>query len=73
MNKKHLDLLQYLYNETSLYSFVKLYSLEIEFGMSGQQLRSLLEDLKEEGLVVEAEEGFGISRVGINFGKSKWV
>ncbi len=67
------DILQFLYYRTGRDRFITLYELEIEFGMSGNDLSALLEDLKELEYVVEVDEGYGITDRGSNFGKSRWV
>ncbi|MCX7679465.1 MAG: hypothetical protein N2316_09625 [Spirochaetes bacterium] len=73
MNNDRLSLLQYLYNKTEKGGFVSLYTLEVEFAMSGTRLLEYLEDLKEEEFVIESHEGFAISQKGILFSKTRWV
>jgi hypothetical protein len=73
MKPTYLSILQHLYHQTSNGGFLSLYQLEIAFGLSGGQLQAVLEDLKEEELVVESPSGFQISRKGILFGRTRWV
>ena len=73
MNKSALDILHYLYDNTTYHSFLTLYQLEVLFGMAAVPLRSLLEDLKVQGLVVETDKGYHISHQGRSFGQSLWV
>ena len=65
-------ILQDLFHKTSVNS-VPLGELETEFGLSGSELRPILEDLKDEGLIVEHDEGFQISTHGKNFCCRRWV
>lgn len=73
LDEKRSDILHYLYDTTTYHRFLTLYQLEIQFGMSAIALRSLLEDLKEQGLVVEVDGGFHISSQGKQFGQSRWL
>jgi len=73
MNKTTIDILHYLYYNSSDYDFVSLYQLEVLIGISGGDLRSFLEDLKDQCLVVETDDGFNISRQGRHFGQSRWA
>lgn len=73
MTDLHQGVLHYIYHHTTLYSFVTLYELEVAFGKSGFELRGILEDLKERGYVVEAQEGYQITREGIHHGRSRWA
>lgn len=73
MDANSLALLQYLYHKTEKGGFISLYTLEVEFAMSGSKLQTYLEDLKESELVVESPDGFQISGRGILFGKTRWV
>jgi len=50
-----------------------LYDLETETGLSGSKLRPMLEDLKEESLLIEHPEGFQVSESGSYFCKRRWV
>ncbi len=67
------NILEEIYHNTKDKSFLTMDKLEINFGMSGFQLRNYLEDLKESGYVIEAEEGFQISNRGILYSKSNWI
>lgn len=73
MRDIRMNLLHYLYSKTARGGFVALYALEIEFALSGAELGALLEDLKEEELVVEAPEGFQVSPGGVNFARTRWA
>lgn len=73
MNILTQNMLQDIYQKTSQHTFITLNELEVEFGISGSELRPLLEDLKEGGLIVEHKEGFQVSPGGINYCKTKWV
>ncbi len=73
MNIIKLNILQYLFHNTTEHVFTTMYEFEVNFGLSGSELRSLLEDLKDDGFVVENDEGFKISRDGVHFAKSRWV
>lgn len=73
MTQQRMNILHYLFSKTALGGFVPLYALEIEFALSGSELRTMLEDLKEAELVVEAPEGFQVSPGGINFGRTRWA
>lgn len=68
---KHL--LQDIYHKTADGSFVTLYELETIEGASGSELRPHIEDLKEAGLINEHEEGFRVSRPGVNYCRTRWV
>ncbi len=70
---KRYDILQEIFNKAGTDKFITLYELETETGLSGSDLRPLLEDLKEESLVIEHSEGFQISENGLHFCKSRWV
>ena len=56
MNDKKENLLQYLFNKTTPHEFVTLYELEVEFGLSGWELRSYLEDLKADRKAIATKE-----------------
>jgi hypothetical protein len=47
-------------------------ALETEFALTGTQLRAILEDLKDEILVVEHDEGFQVSQPGMNYCRTQW-
>jgi len=72
MKKLYDNVLSELFHKTADGAFMTMYDLEMEFGETGEKLRSLLEDLKADGLVVEHQEGFQVSIPGINYCKSKW-
>lgn len=71
MNKS--EILHEIFHQAGNRKFITLYEMEILTGNSGAELRPILEDLKEEGLVVEHPEGFQISKEGIHFCRSKWI
>ncbi len=74
MAKLHKDdLLSDIYSKTARGGFVTLDQMETLYGASGSRLRPLLEDLKEEGMIVEHEEGFQVSRPGIDYCRSRWA
>ncbi len=73
MKSIRTDLLQDIFQKTGGGDFLTLYELEVEFGLSGINLRSLLEDLKEENLIVEHPEGFQISEAGRLYCRSRWL
>ncbi|HOO71454.1 MAG TPA: hypothetical protein PK926_06805 [Spirochaetota bacterium] len=72
-DNRTINLLGDIYNRTRDGSFMTLDELETDQGKSGSQLRPMLEDLKEEGLIVEHEEGFQVSRPGVDFCRSRWA
>jgi hypothetical protein len=71
MNKS--EILQEIFHQAGNRKFITLYEMEIFSGNSGAELRPLLEDLKEECLIIEHPEGFQISREGVHFCRSKWI
>jgi hypothetical protein len=73
MKEPLLTILHYIFSKTATGGFIPLYDLEVEFALSGSQLRAILEDLMEAELVVEAPEGFRVSPGGVSFGRSRWT
>ena len=69
---KKVDILHEIYHRAGTQRFITLYALEIETGLSGGELRPILEDLKEELLIVEHPEGFQVSDKGSHYCKSRW-
>ena len=67
------DILQEIFHRAGTEKFITLYELETETGLSGAKLRPMLEDLKEESLIVEHPEGFQITYSGDHFCKSRWA
>ena len=65
--------LQEIYYRTVSGGFIAMYSLEVELGLSGSELRSMLEDLKSLCYIVEHEEGFQLTFTGKEFSRSKWA
>jgi ribosomal protein S25 len=70
---KKYDLLHEIFHYAGREKFITLYDLEIKTGLSGSLIRPMLEDLKDEILIVEHQEGFQISETGFHFCKTKWV
>lgn len=73
LNKKTLEILQYLYDYTDNDSFIQLGDIETEFGISVSEVRSHVENLKDYIFVFESDRGIQISESGINFAKTRWV
>lgn len=72
LNNPAEEVLNYLYSTTSSLKQASLYSLEVEFGLDGNEIRSIIEDLREAEYAVETEEGVFISEKGIHYAKSRW-
>jgi len=72
MNEQAIEVLNYLYSTTSSRKQASLYSLEVEFGLDGNEIRSIIEDLREAEYAVETEEGVFISEKGVHYAKSRW-
>jgi len=68
-----IDILSEIYSKAGNTEFITMYDLETETGLSGSELRPMLEDLKEELLIVEHPEGFQISDNGMHFCKTRWA
>lgn len=68
-----LDILSEIYSKAGNKNFITMDELETETGLSGKEIRSLVEDLKEELLIVEHPEGFQISDNGMHFCKTRWA
>ncbi len=68
-----IDILSEIYSKAGDKKFVTMNTLEIETGLSGKDIRALVEDLKEELLIVEHPEGFQVSDNGMHFCKTHWV
>ena len=67
------DLLNEIFHRTEKGDFVTMDELETEFGLSGSDLRPMLEDLKEARVVVEHHEGFQVTPHGITECRSRWA
>lgn len=67
------DILQEIFHKAGSERFITLYDLETETGLSGSILRPMLEDLKEENLVIEHPEGFQLSESGIHYCRGRWA
>ncbi len=66
--------------ENDIYEFIffennniSMRCLEINIGQPGIVLRGYLEDLKEEGIILERDHIFEITEKGRILGKTKWV
>jgi len=70
---KRYDILHEIFHKAGTDRFMTLYELETETGFSGAGLRPMLEDLKEEALIIELSEGFQVSGNGSHFCKRRWV
>lgn len=70
---KKYDILHEIFHRAGKEKFITLYQLETETGFSGSRLRPMIEDLKEESLIVEHPEGFQLTENGIHFCKRRWV
>jgi len=70
---KKYDILHEIFHRAGTEKFMTLYELETETGLTGAALRPMLEDLKEESLILEHPEGFQISESGSYFCKSRWA
>ncbi len=70
---KKYDILHEIFHRAGTEKFMTLYELETESGLSGSKLRPMLEDLKEETLIVEHPEGFQVSESGLHFCKRRWI
>lgn len=68
-----LDLLSEIYSRAGNKKFITMDELETLTGLNGTGLRSLVEDLKDELLVVEHPEGFQVSDNGMHFCKTHWA
>lgn len=75
INKKILaeQLLQDIYQKTSRTKYINMDALMLEFGTTEHRLRPILEDLKDNCLIIEHDEGFQISPQGINYSKTRWI
>jgi len=72
MNNFANNILNEVYHRTAPGGFVTLDELITVYGRSGTDLRPFLEDLKEDGLIVEHPEGFQVSDHGRNTARSQW-
>ncbi len=70
---KRYDILHEIFHRAGTKEFITLYELETETGLSGAQLRPMIEDLKEENLIVEHTEGLQVSENGSHFCKRRWA
>jgi len=70
---KRYEILHEIFHRAGTEKYMTLYELETETGLSGAALRPLLEDLKEESLLLEHPEGFQISESGSHFCKRRWA
>ena len=75
MTALHEAVLQSIYEETGKYGlrYITFRSLEIEHGTSGYVLRNIIEDLRNDGLVNENEDGVFITPPGLLECRSRWA
>lgn len=71
MNK--IEILQEIFHHAGDKKFITFYEIEILTGFSGADLRPVLEDLKEERLILEHPEGFQVSESGRDFCRTRWI
>ncbi len=67
------EVIHEIYHKAGTEEFITLYELETLTGLSGSQLRPMLEDLKEEILILEHPEGFQISEKGNHYCQTRWA
>lgn len=72
MDTAKLGILNDIYIRTRNGGFMTAREIEINTALAGERLRPILEDLKEEGLIVEHEEGLRIAPGGMHFCRSRW-
>lgn len=68
-----IDILSEIYSRAGNKNFITMDRLETETGLSGKEIRAMVEDLKEELLVIEHPEGFQVSDNGMHFCKTRWA
>lgn len=67
------EILSEIYSRAGNKNFITMYELETETGLSGKDIRALVEDLKEELLIVEHPEGFQVSDNGMHYCRTRWA
>ena len=67
------EILYEIFHNAGTDRFITMYELEIATGLSGAKLRPIIEDLKEERLIVEHPEGFQLSGNGLNRCRTLWI
>jgi predicted transcriptional regulator len=67
-----LGILHDIFIRTRNGGFITMREIEVNTALSGSRLRPILEDLKEEGLVIEYTEGLFIAPGGMHFCRSRW-
>ncbi len=72
MNEIQLRILNEIYHETGNGEFITMGELETVSGLTGAELRPILEDLKDRRMIVEHHEGFQVSTHGLITCKTKW-
>lgn len=72
MTENQLSILNEVYFKTNNGDFINIGELETLTGFTGSKLRPIMEDLKQEGLIVEHQEGFQLSRHGLTICRTKW-
>ncbi len=73
MNNLSENILQDLYQNKSNNGYITIDEFVTLYGLSGELIKSELEQLKDDGLIVEHEEGYKISTEGQNAGMTKWI
>ncbi len=72
MENTRLHILHDIFIRTQNGGFITMHEIEVNTALSGSRLRPFLEDLKEEGLVIEHPEGFTVAPGGIHFCRGRW-
>ncbi len=73
LNKICSSILQMLFeSKRSGSGDIPLYSLEVNLGLSGWDLRASVEDLRDMGFLTEHEAGIAISDSGYNEASTRW-
>lgn len=67
------DILYEIFHRAGTDRFITMYELEVNTGMPGSKLRPIIEDLKEERLIVEHPEGFQLSTRGFDHSRTLWI
>jgi Mn-dependent DtxR family transcriptional regulator len=75
MSALHDAVLQSIYEETgkSGQGYLSFRRIEIEHGITGYTLRNIIEDLRNDGLVNENENGVFITPPGVLECRSRWA
>lgn len=73
MNRTTETVFQFLYDHTQGGAFVTTHELMGYTGLSENELRPHLEDLKDLLWCVEHEEGFQVTGLGLDEGGGRWA